>query len=115
MLVLFEQNKDQIAKITENYDLSLIQKTIQKTSLKENLEREKAILYAKENNLPLTRDLENGGFEEVYKVLPNGQLIYQQNFTESGMYHFPGGLTSGVHLLQAINGNQQQTIKVFVK
>ena len=76
--ILFSQNKDQIAKITENYDLSLIQKTIQKTSVKEKLEREKAILYAKENNLPVTRDLENGGFEEVYKVLPNGQLIYRR-------------------------------------
>jgi hypothetical protein len=60
----------------------------------------------------------SGSHPSIFPVLlfgSNGQLIYQQNFTESGMYHFPGGLTSGVHLLQAINGNQQQTIKVFVR
>ena len=58
---------------------------------------------------------------EQHKVVPvllfssNGDLIYQQNFTESSTFHFPAKLTKGVYMLQAINENNQDTLKLVVK
>jgi len=59
-----------------------------------------------------------GKYNKTVPVLllsSNGSLIYQQNFTESSIYHFPTKLTKGIYMLEAVNGNSQQTIKLVVK
>jgi len=59
-----------------------------------------------------------GKYNKTVPVLllsSNGSLIYQQNFTESSIYHFPTKLTEGIYMLEAVNGNSQQTIKLVVK
>jgi subtilisin-like proprotein convertase family protein len=97
--VLFSQNKEQVAKIIENYDLAKIEETIKKVSAKEKAEREKAILFAKKNNLPLKITTEEGGIEEVYKIGPGGFLLYRKTdnvnaaiSTRANFLHNGGGL-----------------------
>lgn len=97
--VVLSQNKEQVAKIIENYDLAQIQKTIEETSAKEKAEKEKALLYAKENNLPVKVFTEDGGVEEVYKIAPGGFLLYRRTdnvnaaiSTRTNFLHNGGGL-----------------------
>lgn len=97
--VLFSQNKEQVAKITENYDIAKIEKTINKSSAKQKAEREKAILFAKENNLPIKITSEDGSIEEVYKIAPGGFLLYRKTdnvnaaiSTRANFLHNGGGL-----------------------
>lgn len=97
--VVLSQNKEQVAKIIENYDLAQIEKTIEETSAKEKAEKEKALLYAKENNLPVKVFTEDGGVEEVYKIAPGGFLLYRRTdnvnaaiSTRTNFLHNGGGL-----------------------
>lgn len=96
---LFSQNKEQVAKIVENYDLTAIENAVKKTSAKEKAEREKAIKFAKERNLPIKVTTEDGVIEEVYKVLPSGFLLYRKTdnvnaaiSTRANFLHNGGGL-----------------------
>ena len=72
----YSQTKEDVAKITSEYDLKKGQLLYEKVKKKEQLEKLKALEFAKANNLPVFKENENGTFDELMYLLPTGEPIY---------------------------------------
>ena len=75
-LFSFSQTPEQVKKIVSNYDLSSAKKLLDKVKARQIQEKQKAITYAKKNNIPIYRENKNGGFDELMYLLPSGEPIY---------------------------------------
>ena len=74
----FSQSKSQISEIVKDYDVNKIKALREKIYERENSEYLRAVEWAKANNWPIIRFLENDGVEEIYKMGPNGIPIYRR-------------------------------------
>ena len=74
----FSQSKSQISEIVKDYDVNKIKTLREKIYERENSEYLRAVEWAKANNWPIIRFLENDGVEEIYKMGPNGIPIYRR-------------------------------------
>lgn len=72
----YSQTKEDVAKITSEYDLKKGQLLYEKVKKREQLDKLKAIEFAKSNNLPVFKQNEDGTFEELMYLLPSGEPIY---------------------------------------
>ena len=72
----YSQTKEDVAKITSEYDLKKGQLLYDKVKKREQLDKLKAIEFAKSNNLPVFKQNEDGTFEELMYLLPSGEPIY---------------------------------------
>ncbi|PKP25738.1 MAG: peptidase S8, partial [Bacteroidetes bacterium HGW-Bacteroidetes-2] len=73
---IFAQTPEQSRKITSNYNTNYLKLLSADFLEKSQSEKASAVAYAKAYNLPITKTLEDGGFAEVQRVLPDGTLIY---------------------------------------
>lgn len=74
--LLQAQTPEQVSKITSNYNINYLNQLSADFLEKSQSEKASAVAYAKAYNLPITKTLEDGGFAEVQRVLPDGTLIY---------------------------------------
>jgi hypothetical protein len=72
----FSQTKEDVAKITKDYDVEKIQQKITYFQKLEETERAKAIEVANKNGWPIFIKGENGSFQELMKLTPDGFPIY---------------------------------------
>ena len=72
----FSQTKEDVAKITKNYDVEKIQQKITYFQKLEENERAKAIEAANKNGWPIIIKGENGAIQELMKLTPDGFPIY---------------------------------------
>lgn len=72
----FSQTKEDVAKITKNYDVEKIQQKITYFQKLEETEKAKAIEVANKNGWPIFIKGENGLFQELMKLTPDGFPIY---------------------------------------
>ena len=72
----YSQTKEDVAKITSEYDLKKGQLLYEKVKKREQLEKLKAIEFAKTNNLPVFKENKDGSFDELMYLLPDGEPIY---------------------------------------
>jgi subtilisin-like proprotein convertase family protein len=72
----FSQTKEDVAKITKDYDVEKIQQKITYFQKLEETERAKAIAVANKNGWPIIIKGENGSFQELMKLTPDGFPIY---------------------------------------
>jgi subtilisin-like proprotein convertase family protein len=74
--IIFSQTKEDIEKITKNYDLEKIQQKIGFFKQKEDDERAIAIAEANKKGWPIIIEGENGFFQELMSLTPDGFPIY---------------------------------------
>ena len=74
--IIFSQTKEDIEKITKNYDLEKIQQKIGFFKQKEDIERARAIAEANKKGWPIIIEGENGFFQELMSLTPDGFPIY---------------------------------------
>lgn len=72
----FSQTKEDVAKITKDYDVEKIQQKITYFQKLEENERAKAIEAANKNGWPIIIKGENGSIQELMKLTPDGFPIY---------------------------------------
>lgn len=72
----FSQTKEDVAKITKDYDVEKIQQKITYFQKLEETERAKAIEAANKNGWPIIIKGENGSIQELMKLTPDGFPIY---------------------------------------
>ncbi|MEQ3661229.1 MAG: S8 family serine peptidase [Flavobacterium sp.] len=72
----YSQTKEDVVKITSEYDLKKGQLLYEKVKKREQLDKLKAIEFAKANNLPVFKQNEDGTFDELMYLLPSGEPIY---------------------------------------
>lgn len=73
---VFSQTKEDVEKITKNYDLEKIQQKIDFFKQKEDAERARAIAEANKKGWPIIIKGENGSFQELMALTPDGFPIY---------------------------------------
>ena len=73
---VFSQTKEDVEKITKNYDLEKIKELEVTYKKKEVAEKEAAYEAAKINGWPITIKNEDGSFQELMKLTPDGFPIY---------------------------------------
>jgi subtilisin-like proprotein convertase family protein len=73
---VFSQTKEDVEKITKNYDLEKIKELEFTYKKKEAAEKEAAYEAAKINGWPITIKNEDGSFQELMKLTPDGFPIY---------------------------------------
>ncbi|WP_333807878.1 S8 family serine peptidase [Flavobacterium sp.] len=72
----FSQTKEDVAKITKDYDVEKIQQRITYFQKLEESERAKAIEAANKNGWPIFIKGENGAIQQLMKLTPDGYPIY---------------------------------------
>ncbi|MCW1146857.1 S8 family serine peptidase [Flavobacterium lacisediminis] len=72
----FSQTKDDVAKITKDYDVEKIQQKITYFQKLEETERAKAIEAANRNGWPIIIKGENGAIQQLMKLTPDGFPVY---------------------------------------
>ena len=72
----FSQTREDAAKITKEYDVEKIQQKITYFEKLEDSEKSKAITAAHRNGWPITIKGEDGSFQELMKLTPDGFPIY---------------------------------------
>ena len=72
----FSQTKEDVAKITKDYDVEKIQQKITYFQKLEETERAKAVEAANKNGWPIIIKGENGSIQELMKLTPDGFPIY---------------------------------------
>ncbi|BCY27525.1 S8 family serine peptidase [Flavobacterium okayamense] len=70
------QTPEQVKQIVSKYDLKKAEILLEKVRKRESVEKQKAISFAKTNNIPIYRENKNGGFDELMYLLPSGEPIY---------------------------------------
>ncbi|MAP54295.1 S8 family serine peptidase [Altibacter sp.] len=65
-----------LQKITAEYDQGKLAALYSIFSTRRNLEKQEAIAYALVNNLPIQKYNEDGTFDELQRIGPNGTLLY---------------------------------------
>lgn len=76
---VFSQTKEDAERITRNYDLEKIKKLEVSLKTKEASEKKAAYEAAKINGWPITIEGENGSFQELMKLTPDGFPVYYSN------------------------------------
>jgi len=76
---VFSQTKEDVEKITKNYDLEKIKELEVSLKKKEASEKKAAYEAAKVNGWPIIIQGENGSFQELIKLTPDGLPIYYSN------------------------------------
>jgi len=74
----FSQTKEDIAKITKDYDEKKIQQRVTYYQKLEENERAKAIEAANKNGWPIIIKGENGAIQQLMKLTPDGSLFTTQ-------------------------------------
>ena len=72
----YSQTKEDVVKITSEYDMKKSQLLYEQVKKREQLEKFKAVEFAKANNLPVFKQNEDGTFEELMYLLPSGEPVY---------------------------------------
>ena len=72
----FSQTKEDVAKITKDYDVEKIQQKITYFQKLEETERAKAIEAANKNGWPIIIKGENGSIQQLMKLTPDGFPVY---------------------------------------
>ena len=80
---VFSQTKEDVEKITQNYDLEKIKQLEVSLKIKEAAEKKVAYEAAKINGWPISIKKEDGTFQELMKLTPDGFPIYYS--TESNV------------------------------
>ncbi|WP_162126744.1 S8 family serine peptidase [Flavobacterium phycosphaerae] len=75
-LFLIAQNAADAKQIVASYDLNKIQERQAFFKKKEDAEKQKAIVYARNNNIPVKKINKDGSISELMKITPNGFPIY---------------------------------------
>jgi subtilisin-like proprotein convertase family protein len=75
-LSITAQNATEAKKIIESYNLDKIKERQQFFKKKEDSEKQKAIVFARNNNIPVRKINEDGSISELMKIMPNGLPIY---------------------------------------
>ena len=73
---VFSQTKEDVEKITKNYDLEKIKELEVSLKTKEAVEKKAAYEAAKINGWPITIKNEDGTFQELMKLTPDGFPVY---------------------------------------
>lgn len=81
-LTSMAQTKEEVQKIIANYDLAFLNQLANESEEKAQADRENAILYAQQRNLPITEITEDGNLISLQKVLPDGTLLYYTTFNK---------------------------------
>ncbi|MFD0863047.1 S8 family serine peptidase [Sungkyunkwania multivorans] len=74
--VVFSQSDEQRQKITKDYDKAELNRLQAELSQNFNIEKKRAIAMAKKNGWPIFIEKENGSYEELMKISPDGKPIY---------------------------------------
>lgn len=107
------QTKEEIKKITANYDLVKLKAKEVFLKNKAKVEKEKAIAMAKEKNWPLTIDKNDGGFMELIRVTRDGfPIYYSTDNVAAARSTRTNFLNSGGALGLNLNG-QGMTVRVW--
>ncbi|MFD2908657.1 S8 family serine peptidase [Flavobacterium ardleyense] len=72
----YSQTKEDISKITKDYDVEKIQQKISYYKKLEDLQKAKAIAVANKNGWPIIIKGENGAFQQLMKLTPDGFPVY---------------------------------------
>lgn len=80
--VAIAQTEAEIAQITAHYDKTLLKNKANELAKKSKAEREYAIRYATERNIPVTRITEKGETMKLQKVSEDGTLHYFITYNE---------------------------------
>ena len=75
-VISFSQTKEDVAKITKEYDVEKIQQKITYFEKLEQAEKSKAMAAAIKNGWPITIKGEDGSFQQLMKLTPDGFPIY---------------------------------------
>ncbi|RAK23610.1 putative secreted protein (Por secretion system target) [Flavobacterium aquaticum] len=96
---VFSQTKEDVAKITKNYDLEKIKQKIDFYKQKEDAERTKAIAEANKKGWPIIIKDEKGSVQELMALTPDGYPIYYATTnvaaarsTRANFLHTGGGM-----------------------
>ncbi len=102
-IFLNAQNKSDTEKIVKNYDVEKILQKIEKFKLLEQIEKKKAYEAAAKNNWPLKIKGEDGSFQELMKLTPDGFPVYYSTNNANAAkstraIHLNSGGTLGLNL-----------------
>jgi subtilisin-like proprotein convertase family protein len=97
------QDKSDVQKIVKEYDVQKIQQKIEKFKQLEQIEKKKAYEAAAKNNWPLKIKGENGTYQELMKLTPDGFPIYYSTTNAAAArstraIHLNSGGTLGLNL-----------------
>ena len=96
-LAVFSQTKEEISKITENYDKEKILAKAAERKVEHDQKRAKAYEYALANDLPTRYETEDGNIIELQYMNGSGELVYYQTNNEvcasvtNAEEFYPGG------------------------
>lgn len=74
--LVFSQTKEDVEKIIKNYDLEKIKELEVSYKKKEEAEKKAAYEAARINGWPITIKKEDGTFQELMKLTPDGYPVY---------------------------------------
>ena len=80
----FSQTKEDVVKIIKNYDVELIKEKINYFKILQENQKIKAIEAANKNGWPLFVKGENGFFQELMSLSPDGLPLYYSTDNEIG-------------------------------
>ncbi|MDK2771446.1 MAG: S8 family serine peptidase, partial [Flavobacterium sp.] len=75
-LFVKSQTPEQVKQIIANYDLKKGEELYKQVKARQKADKEKAITFAKKNNIPVYRENKDGSFDELMYLLPSGEPIY---------------------------------------
>jgi hypothetical protein len=70
------QTEAQRRQITKNYDIEKLQQMSKAFSERYKLEKQKALNFAKKNNIEITKTYPDGSYAELQRIAEDGTLIY---------------------------------------
>ncbi len=76
----FAQTPEQAVLITERYNKSLLKSFEQEIQLREKTDKQRALDFAKANNIPVWLELEDGGVAELQFIDLNNKPVYYRTF-----------------------------------
>ena len=74
--ILNAQTPEQVKQIIANYDLKKGEQLYKEFKQREDSEKQKALTFAKRNNIPVFKENKSGGFDELMYLLPSGEPVY---------------------------------------
>ncbi len=73
---IYSQTPKQVEQIIANYDLKKGEELYKQFKQREQTEKQKALTFAKKNDIPVFKKNKSGGFDELMYLLPSGEPIY---------------------------------------
>lgn len=74
--IINAQTPEQVKQIIANYDLKKGEQLYKEFKQREDSEKQKALTFAKRNNIPVFKENKSGGFDELMYLLPSGEPVY---------------------------------------